>query len=51
MRCHYCAADATLVVDADGVRVGLCDAHFRDRLEDLKAPEAFGGLVEKLEDQ
>ena len=35
MQCHYCDADAAVAVEKDQLKVGLCESHFRDRLEAL----------------
>ena len=35
MQCHYCGDDAALAVEKDGIKVGLCEDHFRERLEEL----------------
>ncbi|WP_174182926.1 DUF6757 family protein [Halococcoides cellulosivorans] len=37
MQCHYCDREADIAVEKDGIRVGVCEEHFReqiDRLED-----------------
>lgn len=36
MRCHYCDDEADIAVERDGVKVGLCKDHFRERLEELQ---------------
>ena len=36
MHCHYCDTDADIAVEKDGVKVGLCREHFRERLEELR---------------
>jgi hypothetical protein len=35
MQCHYCDRDADVTVDKDGVRVGVCEEHFRGQMEEL----------------
>ncbi|MFC7044191.1 DUF6757 family protein [Halobacteriaceae archaeon GCM10025711] len=49
MQCHYCDRPADLTVDKDGVRVGLCEEHFQDRLEELAESDAITGLREQLD--
>lgn len=47
MECHYCDADADVVVEKDGVRVGVCEQHFREQMEELSESE----WLENVEDQ
>ncbi|MEF8821065.1 MAG: DUF6757 family protein [Halovenus sp.] len=47
MECHYCDAGADVVVEKDGVRVGVCEAHFREQMEELSESE----FVEDIQDQ
>ena len=35
MQCHYCDREAAVAVEKDLVKVGLCEDHFQDRLEEL----------------
>jgi hypothetical protein len=49
MRCHYCDRDADTVVEKDGVKVGLCEIHFRERLEELADSEVLEELGERLD--
>jgi hypothetical protein len=46
MRCHYCDREAAIAVEKDGVKVGVCEDHFRDRMEEL----ADEGWLEDLEE-
>jgi hypothetical protein len=48
MRCHYCEGDADVVTESGGIRVGLCDVHFRERIDEL-ADEEFAELKERLD--
>ncbi|MFB6218276.1 MAG: DUF6757 family protein [Halobacteriaceae archaeon] len=48
MRCHYCDEPADLTVETGGVRVGLCEEHFRDRLEELSEDD-MEGLRERFD--
>jgi hypothetical protein len=45
MKCHYCDRDAAIAADSKGVRVGLCEEHFQERLEEL----AEADELERLE--
>jgi hypothetical protein len=47
MQCHYCDRDAALAVEKDGIKVGLCEEHFRDRLEELSE----SGFLEEVSDE
>lgn len=35
MQCHYCEREAAVAVEKDLVKVGLCEEHFRERMEEL----------------
>ena len=47
MECHYCEAGADVVVEKDGVRVGVCEEHFREEMERLAESE----WLDEIEDQ
>jgi hypothetical protein len=47
MQCHYCDRDAALAVEKEGIKVGLCEEHFRDRLEELSE----SGFLEDVRDE
>jgi methyl coenzyme M reductase subunit C-like uncharacterized protein (methanogenesis marker protein 7) len=49
MQCHYCEGNADVTVEKDGIRVGLCEDHFRDRLEDLAESDMLEDLREQLD--
>ncbi|MFB6136319.1 MAG: DUF6757 family protein [Halobacteriaceae archaeon] len=49
MQCHYCDRSADVTVEKDGVRVGLCEDHFRERLEELAESEMLDDLREQLD--
>lgn len=49
MRCHYCSAPADVTADSGGVRVGLCEEHFQERLEELAEAEPLAELEEQLD--
>ena len=46
MQCHYCDDDAALAVEKDGIKVGLCEDHFRDWLQELQD----SGFLEDVRD-
>lgn len=49
MQCHYCEADAAVAVEKDHVKVGLCEDHFRERLEELREDGFLDDLQEELD--
>ncbi len=49
MQCHYCERDADVVVDTGGVRVGVCEDHFRGRMEELADSEFLDEIKEQLD--
>jgi hypothetical protein len=49
MDCHYCDADADVVVEKDGIRVGVCENHFREQMEELADSDLMDGLEEQLD--
>ncbi|WP_435348413.1 DUF6757 family protein [Haloarchaeobius sp. HRN-SO-5] len=49
MKCHYCDRDAAFAAESDGIKVGLCEEHFRDRLEDLAEADELQQLKEKVD--
>ncbi|WP_168192906.1 MULTISPECIES: DUF6757 family protein [Halostella] len=49
MKCHYCDREAAFAAESDGIRVGLCEDHFRDRLEELSESDALEQIQEKVD--
>lgn len=49
MQCHYCHREASFSAETDGVRVGLCDRHFRDRFTDLAESDALERFRQRLD--
>ena len=49
MRCHYCDRDAAFTAEKDGLRVGLCKRHFRERFSELADTDSFDELREQLD--
>lgn len=48
MRCHYCDREAAVSAESDGVRVGLCEEHFQERIEELAESEGLAELQNRL---
>ena len=49
MQCHYCDREATFAPEKDGVRVGLCDEHFRERFEELSETDALDAIEQEFD--
>jgi hypothetical protein len=49
MKCHYCDSEAAYAAEKDGVKVGLCERHFRERMEELSESEELQSLREQLD--
>jgi len=49
MRCHYCERDADVAIERDAVKVGLCEEHLRERLDELSDADWLDGLEEQLD--
>ena len=49
MQCHYCEREADVSVEKDGVRVGVCSDHFRDRMAELADSESLQDVEEQLD--
>ena len=49
MQCHYCDREAAVAVEKENIKVGLCEEHFRDRLEELKDDGWLDDLQEELD--
>ena len=50
MKCHYCDLDAIYAAESDGVRVGLCEHHLHERLEEIQESlgiTELGDVIEK----
>lgn len=50
MQCHFCDRDADVGVEQGGVTVGVCEEHFRERVEELADGEWPEGIAAALED-
>jgi hypothetical protein len=49
MRCHYCEHDAAYAAEKDGIKVGLCEEHFRERVEALAESDELEALREQID--
>jgi len=49
MNCHYCDRDADVTVEKDGIKVGVCKGHFRERMEELADSEWLEGVEDQLD--
>ena len=49
MQCHYCENDAAYAAEKDGIKVGLCESHFRERLEELAESDELAALREQID--
>jgi hypothetical protein len=47
MRCHYCDEQADIAVEKEELKVGLCEEHFQERLEELRED----GFLDELQDE
>ncbi|MFB6244448.1 MAG: DUF6757 family protein [Halobaculum sp.] len=49
MQCHYCDRAAAYAAESDGVRVGLCEEHFRERIEELAESDGLANVREQVD--
>ncbi|MHB9287684.1 DUF6757 family protein [Halobacteriales archaeon Cl-PHB] len=49
MQCHYCDREADIAVEKDGIRVGVCDRHFREQMESLSESEWLSDVEADLD--
>ncbi|GAB3420703.1 hypothetical protein GCM10027435_23770 [Haloparvum alkalitolerans] len=49
MNCHYCDREAAYAASTDGVKVGLCEEHFREQVERLAESEELEELRERID--
>ena len=49
MRCHYCDREAAFAAESNGVTVGLCESHFRERLQELAEADGLETLRERVD--
>lgn len=49
MQCHYCDRAADITVEKEGIRVGVCEDHFRKQMEELSDADWLDGLDDELD--
>ncbi len=49
MECHYCDSSADIVVEREGIRVGVCERHFREQMEELSDSEWVRDIEDELD--
>ena len=49
MECHHCEDDADVVVEKDGLRVGVCEKHFREQMDALAESDWIERIQEQLD--
>ena len=49
MRCHYCDREATYEAKQGGVVVGLCESHFKQRVEELAESDELAALRDRID--
>jgi hypothetical protein len=49
MRCHYCDREAAYAAEKEGIKVGLCESHFRERIEELADSDELAALREQID--
>ena len=49
MQCHYCDREAAYAAEKEHMKVGLCEDHFRERLEELAESDELAALQEKID--
>lgn len=49
MQCHYCDQSADVAVEKDGLTVGVCEGHFRERMEELADSEPLADVEADLD--
>lgn len=50
MQCHYCDDEAAIAVEKDHLKVGVCEEHLRERLEDLPESEWLETIQSQLDE-
>ncbi len=49
MNCHYCDQEAAFAAESEGLKVGLCEDHFRERLQELAEADSLERLKEEVD--
>jgi hypothetical protein len=50
MQCHYCDEEAAVAVEKDHVKVGLCETHLHERMEELSDSEWLEEVESQVDD-
>jgi hypothetical protein len=50
VQCHYCETGADVAIEKDHVKVGLCQEHLRDRMEELSGSDLLEDVASELDD-
>ncbi|MEF8806941.1 DUF6757 family protein [Natronomonas sp.] len=50
MQCHYCDDEAAVAVEKDHLKVGLCEQHLRERMEELSDSEVLEDFESQIDD-
>jgi hypothetical protein len=49
MECHYCESGADIVVENGGIKVGVCEQHFREQMDELAEAKWLDDLEDELD--
>lgn len=49
MQCHFCDRGADVTVEKGGVRVGVCETHFREQMDELADSELLEDVAEDVD--
>jgi cytochrome c553 len=50
MQCHYCDDEAAVAVEKNHLKVGLCEKHLRERMEELSDSEVLADFESQIDD-
>jgi len=50
VQCHYCETGADVAIEKGHVKVGLCQEHLRDRMEELSGSDLLEDVASELDD-
>jgi hypothetical protein len=50
MQCHYCDDEAAVAVEKNHLKVGLCEEHLRERMEELSDSEVLEDFESQIDD-
>jgi hypothetical protein len=51
MQCHYCEEEAAVAVEKDHIKVGLCEPHLHERMEELSESEWIEEFQSQIDDR